>query len=135
MALLPSPAHPSAHARAGFTLVELLIVVVVIGILALISVQGLEAFRTRALDAAVKSDLRNALVAEEAHFSENGEYVAFSVSGGGSAAELEFTASSQVDVAATRVGKFVRIEGKHAASDNEWCVSSSDGVVVAGTGC
>jgi len=131
----PSPTHPSVHSRAGFTLIELLIVIVVIGILALISVQGFEAFRTRALDAAVKSDLRTALVAEEAYFSENGEYVAFSVSGGGSAAELEFTASPQVDVAATRVGKFVRIEGKHGASDNEWCVHSSDGVVVEGTGC
>lgn len=128
---------PAARRRGpnGFTLIELLIVVVVLGILAIISVQGLEGYRRRALSAAVKTDLRNAMAAEEGYFADYGAYTAFSVADGGSVSAPDFTASQQVSITATLVGSGIRIEGSHAASTETWCISTVSGKVVEGSGC
>ena len=56
--------------RAGFTLIELLIVVVIIGILAAIAIPKFGATRERANEAALKSDLRNLLTAQETYFGD-----------------------------------------------------------------
>jgi prepilin-type N-terminal cleavage/methylation domain-containing protein len=58
----------------GFTLIELLIVVVIIGLLATIAIPKFSATRDRALVAAMKSDLRNLVTAEESYF---GDYVTY----------------------------------------------------------
>lgn len=56
------------HIR-GFTLVELLIVVVILGILVSIVVPKFANGKERAMIAAMRSDLRNLVAAEEAHFA------------------------------------------------------------------
>ena len=60
--------------RKGFTLIELLIVVVIIGILAAIAIPKFANTKTKAYQAAMKSDLRNLVTAEEAFFSDSGYY-------------------------------------------------------------
>jgi prepilin-type N-terminal cleavage/methylation domain-containing protein len=60
--------------RKGFTLIELLIVVVIIGILAAIAIPKFANTKTKAYTAAMKSDLRNLVTAEEAYFSDSGKY-------------------------------------------------------------
>ena len=57
--------------KKGFTLIELLIVVVIIGILAAIAIPKFANTKEKAYYAAMKSDLRNLVTAQEAYFSEN----------------------------------------------------------------
>ena len=61
-------------ARKGFTLIELLIVVVIIGILAAIAIPKFANTKTKAYTAAMKSDLRNLVTAEESFFSDSSKY-------------------------------------------------------------
>ena len=60
--------------RKGFTLIELLIVVVIIGILAAIAIPKFANTKTKAYTAAMKSDLRNLVTAEEAFFADSQRY-------------------------------------------------------------
>lgn len=60
---------------AGFTLVELLVVVAIVGILASVAVPQYAAYRQRGFDARAQSDLRNAAIAQEAYFALNEVYV------------------------------------------------------------
>ena len=60
--------------RPGFTLIELLIVVVIIGILASIAVPKFATTKGKANMAAMRSDLHNMAVAQEAYLYDNGVY-------------------------------------------------------------
>jgi type IV pilus assembly protein PilA len=66
--------HPMPRTRTGFTLIELLIVVVIIGILAAIAIPKFQNTKGRANAAALRSDLRNLTVAQEAYFFEKAAY-------------------------------------------------------------
>ncbi|MHB1223518.1 MAG: prepilin-type N-terminal cleavage/methylation domain-containing protein [Gemmatimonadaceae bacterium] len=60
--------------RSGFTIIELVIVVVIIGLLAGIVMPRLQHSRGRAFTATLHSDLRNLAMAEESYYSRNGVY-------------------------------------------------------------
>lgn len=61
------------HSR-GFTLVELMMVVVIIGLLAAVLIPRFANSREKAFIATVKSDLRNLAAAEESYFYDNATY-------------------------------------------------------------
>ena len=58
----------------GFTLVELMIVVAIIGILAAIAIPQFVMYRQKAYDAAANSALQNCKTAAESYFIENRSY-------------------------------------------------------------
>ena len=62
------------RAPAGFTIVEIIIVVVIIGLLATIAIPKFSSSRDKALVTAMKSDLRNLLTQQEGRLADSGTY-------------------------------------------------------------
>jgi type IV pilus assembly protein PilA len=58
----------------GFTLIELMTVILIIGVLVLLALPTFLGARTRAWDRASQSDVRNAFAAEKAYFADNLTY-------------------------------------------------------------
>ena len=66
----------------GFTLIELMIVIAIIGILAAIAIPQFAKYRTKAYNSAAESDLRNLMTAEEAAYTEYATYVDLAATAG-----------------------------------------------------
>ncbi len=60
--------------QQGFTLIELMIVVALIGILAMTAMPAFRSYRARGFDAQSLRDLKAAAVAEEAYFAAHEQY-------------------------------------------------------------
>src|SRR5207244_7319850 len=84
--------------RKGFTLIDLLIVVVIIGILAAIAIPKFVNTKEKAYLGSMKSDLRNMGTAEEAYFADSVKYSATIGAGG-----VTFTQSTEIGRASCRV--------------------------------
>jgi prepilin-type N-terminal cleavage/methylation domain-containing protein len=80
--------------RRGFTLIELMIVVVIIGILAAIAIPKFASTKEKAYLATMKSDLRNLATQEESYYYDNNVYYGGAVPN----AALGFSASSPVTI-------------------------------------
>jgi type IV pilus assembly protein PilE len=80
-----------SFAKPGFTLVELLIVIVIIGILAMIAIPEFQDVKGKANTAVMKTDLRGLSNSEEGYLFDNDTYSS-------SLAALNYTASPGVSV-------------------------------------
>ena len=64
------------NSEEGFTLVELLVVIVILGILAAVAVFAVGGVTDRGKASACKADIASVSVASEAYYAQNGSYAA-----------------------------------------------------------
>jgi type IV pilus assembly protein PilA len=98
---------PMVRNTKGFTLVELLVVTVVIGVLASIAIPSFGSTKEKAYVASMKSDLRNLATAQEVYFSQYATHKAGSATnvGGSATSGIDnFNVSSGNSVVATIAG-------------------------------
>lgn len=110
----------------GFSLMELLVVILVISVLASIAMASYPYMRAKSGDAAAKSDLKNAAIFQEDHYATNQTYA------DQAALDANFVGTENVTVTvlSADLGGY-EMSASHASSSAVWCLSSAVGAVTS----
>ena len=112
-----------AEGEGGFTLIELMVVVLIIAILLAIAIPTFLGARKRAQDRAAQSNIRNALTAEKTYYTDNQLYTADATTLKGIESSLTYggdvapSVVGTVYVAVNAAADTVTIGAKSAAGD------------------
>jgi type IV pilus assembly protein PilA len=115
--------------KEGFTLIELMIVIAIIGILAAIAIPQFSAYRQRSYNSAAQSDIRNIATAEEAYYVDNSTYSAAPTA---LTPTYGYMPSGNVNVAITADLTSYQITGFHTSGNKTYTLSGPGGTITGG---
>lgn len=118
----------------GFTLIELLIVIVVIGILATLAIPRLGQTRDRAFVAAMQSDLRQLMIAQELYFQSN-DFVYFTDDPVQEAFPFDATDGVTIRLSSRNPARGYSAEASHSRVDVVCTLSMEEGERPSGIQC
>ena len=119
--------------ESGFTFIELVVVVAIIGILAAIAIPQFAGYRQKGFEATLRADLKNAALAQEAYFAQHRDYK----SGPLSASSLDGYNKSPgiIGITAVKGANTFTLTATHAnCSGITWLYSSAT-ATVSGPAC
>jgi prepilin-type N-terminal cleavage/methylation domain-containing protein len=111
------------HDEKGFTLIELMIVMTIIGVLAAIAIPQFSSYRVRAFDADAISALRTASLAQEAYYTDYQTYASE-----GSSSVIEALSDDVVLVIAV-IGETYLMSASHKNSPNQYIMEGPGGLI------
>ena len=112
----------------GFTLIELMIVIAIIGILAAIAIPQFSAYRVRSYNSAANADLRNAATAQEAYFVDAQSYAEAWTRITGSSYGLYLSQNVSMNVAGATTSGY-SMDTYHTSGDKTWSISGPGGSI------
>jgi len=111
----------------GFTLIELMIVIAIIGILAAIAIPQFSAYRKRSYNSAAQSDVRNIATAQEAYYVDESRYTSALPNLTG--ATYGYMQSGNVAAAVSGNADNYTITAYHSSGDKTYSLSGPGGVI------